>query len=280
MPNAYSNGTGLAVPTRSCSCPARRGSPTPSPAATRSSRARSATGRTSSIVTSPLGIVPRECRLCYPAAHYDVPVTGYWDAEEVAVIAGSLAAYLERHGFSRVIAHLEGGALRVAEVAAGQVGCEIEPTVVEGRPTSDASLALLDAALDGSRRQREDPLRGLALYQFDCESDVRGAPEPRALSERPVPPRPQPRLRDRRGVGPAPPDLRGLGPPRRRLPRRDRRLRPPGRRPRPRRARRGPADPPRRRGSRGRPVRVRDRARGHVRRGDAPVDARGRGQKA
>ncbi len=57
----------------------------------------------------------------------------------------------------------------MAEVAAGQVGCEIEPTVVEGRPTSDASLALLDAALDGSRRQREDPLRGLALYQFDCE---------------------------------------------------------------------------------------------------------------
>ena len=121
------------------------------------------------IVTSPLGIVPRELELCYPAAHYDVPVTGYWDAEEVAVIASALAAYLDRHGFARVIAHLEGGALRVAEVAAGQVGCAIEPTVVDGRPTSDASLALLDAALDGSRRQREDPLRGLALYQFDCE---------------------------------------------------------------------------------------------------------------
>ncbi len=121
------------------------------------------------IVTSPLGIVPRELELCYPAAHYDVPVTGYWDAEEVAVIAASLASYLERHGFSRVIAHLEGGALRVAEVAAGTVGCALEPTVVDGRPTSEASLAQLDAALDGSRRQREDPLRGLALYQFDCE---------------------------------------------------------------------------------------------------------------
>jgi archaeosine synthase len=121
------------------------------------------------IVTSPLGIVPRELELCYPAAHYDVPVTGYWDAEEVAVIAATLASYLERHGFSRVIAHLEGGALRVAEAAAAQVGCALEPTVVDGRPTSDASLGLLDAALDGCRRQREDPLRGLALYQFDCE---------------------------------------------------------------------------------------------------------------
>ena len=121
------------------------------------------------IVTSPLGIVPRELELCYPAAQYDVPVTGYWDAEEVAVIAASLASYLERHGFSRVIAHLEGGALRVAQVAAGEVGCALEPTVVDGRPTSEASLAELDAALDGSRRQREDPLRGLALYQFDCD---------------------------------------------------------------------------------------------------------------
>ncbi|MEN6518056.1 MAG: archaeosine synthase subunit alpha [Methanospirillum sp.] len=121
------------------------------------------------IVTSPLGIVPRELELCYPAAHYDVPVTGYWDAEEVAVIAATLAAYLSRHGFSRVIAHLEGGALRVAEAAAREVGCTLEPTVVDGRPTSDASLALLDASLDGSRRQHEDPLRGLALYQFDCE---------------------------------------------------------------------------------------------------------------
>ncbi len=126
------------------------------------------------IVTSPLGIVPRELELCYPAAHYDVPVTGYWDAEEVAVIAATLASYLERHGFSRVIAHLEGGALRVAEVAAGEVGCALEPTVVDGRPTSDASLARLDAALDGSRRQREDPLRGLALYQFDCELAAAG----------------------------------------------------------------------------------------------------------
>ena len=126
------------------------------------------------IVTSPLGIVPRELELCYPAAHYDVPVIGYWDAEEVAVIAATLAAYLGRHGFSRVIAHLEGGALRVAEVAADEVGCTLERTVVDGRPTSDASLALLDAALDGNRRQHEDPLRGLALYQFDRELSSAG----------------------------------------------------------------------------------------------------------
>lgn len=121
------------------------------------------------IVTSPLGIVPRELELCYPAGHYDVPVTGYWDAEEVSVIATTLRDYLLRHRFGRVIAHLEGGALCVARIAAEQAGCSLEETVRDGRPTSDRSLSALDAALDGNRREVEDPLRGLALYQFGCE---------------------------------------------------------------------------------------------------------------
>ena len=38
------------------------------------------------IITSPLGIVPRELELVYPAGHYDVPVTGFWDAEEERVL--------------------------------------------------------------------------------------------------------------------------------------------------------------------------------------------------
>lgn len=126
------------------------------------------------IVTSPLGIVPRELELCYPAGHYDVPVTGYWDAEEVSVIATSLRDYLLRHSFDRIIAHLEGGALRVARVAAEQAGIILEETVRDGRPTSEASLSALDASLDGNRRQVEDPLRGLALFQFGCEPDRSG----------------------------------------------------------------------------------------------------------
>lgn len=126
------------------------------------------------VVTSPLGVVPRELELCYPAGHYDVPVTGHWDAEEIALHSATLASYLERHGFSRVIAHLEGGALLVAEAAATRAGCTIEPTVADGRPISEASLALLEAALDGCRRLREDPLRGLALYQFDREIETAG----------------------------------------------------------------------------------------------------------
>ena len=34
------------------------------------------------ILTSPLGVVPRNLEYCYPAAHYDIPVTGEWSQIE------------------------------------------------------------------------------------------------------------------------------------------------------------------------------------------------------
>jgi archaeosine synthase len=60
------------------------------------------------ILTSPLALVPRELEEAYPAASYDVPVTGRWDREERAWLAGCLEAYLKRNRYSRVVAHLEG----------------------------------------------------------------------------------------------------------------------------------------------------------------------------
>ena len=37
-------------------------------------------------VTSPLGLVPRELEFCYPAAHYDIAVTGEWSASEIQLL--------------------------------------------------------------------------------------------------------------------------------------------------------------------------------------------------
>ncbi len=125
------------------------------------------------IVTSPVGLVPRELELVYPAAHYDVPVTGYWDREEQAFISGVIAAYLTRHRYRRVIAHLDGGALSVAQDAARIVGIEIEQTC-QGHPISKESLRELDAALAGERRVPHDILHGTVSWQFGCELDTSG----------------------------------------------------------------------------------------------------------
>jgi len=65
------------------------------------------------VVTSPLGLVPRDLERVYPAAHYNVPVTGYWDAEEKAWVSSVIARFLGKHRFRRVIAHLDGGRSRL-----------------------------------------------------------------------------------------------------------------------------------------------------------------------
>ena len=125
------------------------------------------------IVTSPLGLVPRELECVYPAGHYDVPVTGYWDAEECRVIADILARYFERHAYRRVIAHLEGGALNVACMAAEACGITLEHSCRE-HPASDSALNELDAVLAGERRIKDDRLHGMASCQFNIDLDTKG----------------------------------------------------------------------------------------------------------
>jgi archaeosine synthase len=125
------------------------------------------------IVTSPLGLVPRELECIYPAAHYDVPVTGYWDAEECAVISGILARYFSRHRYRRIIAHLEGGALTVARQAAELCGITLEYSCTEN-PAGPAALNILDSSLAGERRIKDDRLHGMLSYQFGTDIETKG----------------------------------------------------------------------------------------------------------
>ena len=118
---------------------------------------------------------PALCRLerVYPAAHYDVPVTGYWDREECAFIADILARYFAAHPYRRVIAHLDGGALSVAEMAAKACGIDLEVTC-RGHPASPESLRALDEALAGERRVQTDTIKGTASWQFGTEINTKG----------------------------------------------------------------------------------------------------------
>ena len=125
------------------------------------------------VITSPLALVPRELECVYPAMHYDVPVTGYWDAEECAYISGVIARYLALHRYERVIAHVDGGALKVAEMAAAAAGIALEYSCRE-HPANDAALAQLDQALTGERRIKDERLNGMLSYQFGIDMDIRG----------------------------------------------------------------------------------------------------------
>lgn len=106
------------------------------------------------IVTSPLGIVPRELETFYPANAYDIPVTGEWKSEEKSFIRELLAKLLE-NDYEHIVCHLGAGYEFLHDLA------DMTHTVI-GDPTSPASLQLLDQTL---REITEEMPR--AAYQTD-----------------------------------------------------------------------------------------------------------------
>ena len=119
------------------------------------------------IVTSPLGMVPRELDACYPANSYDIPVTGEWKCEERAMIREMVGSLIQQ-GYDKVICHL-GDDYELVEGLA-----EMECTVV-GDPTSPKSLENLDRALRAAAKgmepvdylvDRNNLARGLLEFQF------------------------------------------------------------------------------------------------------------------
>ncbi|WP_129112866.1 archaeosine synthase subunit alpha [Halegenticoccus tardaugens] len=122
-------------------------------------------------MTSPIGVVPLELELTYPAQHYDSVVTGRWSEDEKSFVAEVLKRYLERNEYPRVIAHVPPHGYRdVCERVEAAVDVPFEYTVAD-HPTTAASLSNLRSALSGelkySKREREhNTVKALADYQF------------------------------------------------------------------------------------------------------------------
>jgi archaeosine synthase len=122
-------------------------------------------------MTSPIGVVPQELELTYPAQHYDTAVTGRWSATEIEFVASVLERYLDRHDYPRIIAHVPSEGYREVVERATE-GRDVPVTyTVEDHPTTDASLANLAGSLEGARtiqlREKErNTVRAVADYQF------------------------------------------------------------------------------------------------------------------
>ncbi|MFX1416901.1 MAG: DUF5591 domain-containing protein [Promethearchaeota archaeon] len=129
------------------------------------------------ILTSPLGLVPRELERMHPAAQYDIPVTGDWDAEETDIAVDALVAHLRKFKDSAiVVAHVSGGYLDVVQSAENEIGQSIVYTTPDHPATSKESLAALRDTLHDMKeilniegmKQTElrDTLRATSDYQF------------------------------------------------------------------------------------------------------------------
>ncbi len=122
-------------------------------------------------MTSPIGVVPQELELTYPAQHYDSVVTGEWSATEIEFVSDVLEAYLRRNDYPNVIAHVPPEGYReIVERATADL--DVEPVfTVADHPTTTDSLSNLAAELEGEltypKREREhNTIRAIADYQF------------------------------------------------------------------------------------------------------------------
>jgi len=122
------------------------------------------------IVTSPMGLVPRELELIYPASSYDIPVIGVWDEDEKKMIRDLLVKYLDINKYELIIAHLPANIMQFIEDI-----LENSYNTCIDNPTSKKSLDKLSSTLKkkvnlfdkikSQKRLRED-IQGFASYQF------------------------------------------------------------------------------------------------------------------
>ena len=124
-------------------------------------------------VTSPLGLVPRELEMLHPAAHYDVGVTGHWDANEREMFGRQLERLRPEDNYKKAVVHAGSASGMLAELLRER-GVEVLETGAE-RPVSGAGLGALGkacrtalrgvASLSGRDRSRGEA-SGLAQVQF------------------------------------------------------------------------------------------------------------------
>jgi archaeosine synthase len=127
------------------------------------------------IITSPLGIVPRELELFYPAQQYDIPVTHSWSRDEMSMIGEDLSEFLKTNCYDRIIAHLP-----FDYMFCGDYVNELTNTCSE-RPTSQTSLKKLKDILSeavspykklNEKNRKKEAMSSFSQFQFGKAADA------------------------------------------------------------------------------------------------------------
>ena len=128
------------------------------------------------ILTSPLGVVPRELEYTFPAAHYDIPVTGEWSGIEQINLREDITNLIRKIPESTVlVGYVKGTERRVLQ----QVGSEMNRKIhfIDNEDTSLTSKdglyqfrKLLTKYFNNISYSKKNPqiqfLQAIADYQF------------------------------------------------------------------------------------------------------------------
>ena len=129
-------------------------------------------------VTSPLGLVPRELEFCYPAAHYDIAVTGKWNASEIEMLRSQLAKLNPTKHYVKAIIHA-GSSSEIMTELVKELGIDVVDTRVE-RPSSFEGLEILqniarmtlsDIPILNTKDRAKGEAKGLAKFQYGDNAD-------------------------------------------------------------------------------------------------------------
>lgn len=128
------------------------------------------------IVTSPLGLVPRELESLFPAMYYDIPVTGHWFEEEKRILYDISREYFKDKKYSNVFYILpsqEGEILNLFDGAEGVTGS------INFENSERLSKVLNSHKLAGNRGRKESlEYSNILKFLYDLDLD------PEHLSQR------------------------------------------------------------------------------------------------
>ncbi len=119
-------------------------------------------------LTSPLGVVPRELELFYPAQQYDIPVTHEWFEEEKKIILDQFQHLIDNGDYNHIVSHLPPGMSFVIKNIEGI------DTVKDSHPTSRQAIDRLAETLkdlvgegnDSVQKFLKENLESFARFQF------------------------------------------------------------------------------------------------------------------
>lgn len=127
------------------------------------------------IITSPLGLVPRELELIYPASSYDIAVSGHWYEDEKQIILSQFKQYLKQHNYDHIVIHLPENLHSFISPLFDHPIC----TTKTDHPTAAKSLSTLSNTLKKISNQQDqvsslirkkENMQALASYQFGPKS--------------------------------------------------------------------------------------------------------------
>jgi archaeosine synthase len=118
------------------------------------------------IVTSPVGLVPRELENGYPARFYDIPVIGTWYEDEKLMMKTLISNYINKNKYSEIIAYIPEDLDFIRD------SLPDNSKIIEGRVTDEENIAKLASLLkntitkESEYAKKMDDYRAILRFQF------------------------------------------------------------------------------------------------------------------